>query len=76
MKKSTIIERRTQLGYRIVLWNREKHKQRQIMQTNVVSQTEGDFADFAIAVEGQEEGIPCLSEPSLSEIIVASRAEV
>ena len=46
------------------------------MQTNVVSQTQGHFADFAIAVEGQEEGIPCSPEPSLSETIVASRAEV
>ena len=45
--------------YRVVLWNREIHKERQIMQTNVVSQTEGHFTDFAIAVEGQEEGMPC-----------------
>lgn len=57
------------------LWNREIHKERQMMQTNVVSQTQGHFADFAIAVEGQEEGMPCSPETSLSETIVASRAE-
>lgn len=37
--------------YKVVLWNRKIHKERQIMQTNVVSQTQGHFADFAIAVE-------------------------
>ena len=58
------------------LWNREIHKERQILQTNVVSQTEGRFADFAIAVGGQEEGIPCSPEPRLSETIVASNAIV
>ena len=62
--------------YKVVLWNRKIHKERQIVQTNVVSQTQGHFADFAIAVEGQEEGIPCSPEPSWSETIVASRAEV